>query len=37
MADTFDDQESLISFDKDEYSVLSPGDKEDSMPLSLLQ
>jgi hypothetical protein len=29
MADTFDDQESLISFDKDEYSVLSPGDEED--------
>ncbi len=29
MADIFDDQEPLISFDKDKYSVLSPGNKED--------
>ncbi len=29
MADTFDDQESLIPLDEDEYSVLLPVDKED--------
>jgi hypothetical protein len=29
MADTFDDQESLIPLDEDEYSVLLPVDEED--------